>query len=101
MGVVQKEGFLKRESDEIGIATVVNGLSPDHRRYLQAGGYGFIIGDGSLSYRPECVTEIYYKINLFYPGFWLTPDYQFVLHPAYNSARGPANVFSIRTHIEL
>ncbi|HZY82336.1 MAG TPA: carbohydrate porin [Cyclobacteriaceae bacterium] len=101
VGIVQKEGFLKRESDEVGVATVVNGLSSLHSRYLQAGGYGFIVGDGALNYKPEWITEVYYKINLFYRGFWLTPDYQFVLHPAYNADRGPASVFSIRAHIEL
>ena len=101
LGVVQKEGFLKRESDEFGIATVVNGLSDPHKNYLRAGGYGFIVGDGSLNYKREWVTEIYYKINLFYPGFWLTPDYQFVMNPAYNGDRGPAHVISVRAHIEL
>ncbi len=100
-GIVQKEGFLKRESDELGIATVVNGISGPHRDYLKNGGYGFIIGDGNLNYKPEWITEIYYKINLFYRGFWLTPDYQFVLHPAYNADRGPANILSLRAHIEL
>lgn len=101
MGVVQKEGFLKRESDELGIATVVNGISDPHKEYLRRGGYGFIVGDGALNYKPEWVTEIYYKINLFYRGFWLTPDYQFVLNPAYNGDRGPANILSLRAHIEL
>jgi high affinity Mn2+ porin len=101
MGVVQKKGLLKRHSDELGFATVVNGLSPDHKQYLQTGGLGFIIGDGRLNYSPEWITELYYKINLFYEGFWLTPDYQFVVNPAYNKDRGPAHVFSIRAHIEL
>jgi high affinity Mn2+ porin len=93
--------LLKRQSDELGFATVINGLSPDHKQYLQAGGVGFIIGDGRLNYSQEWITEVYYKINLFYAGFWLTPDYQFVVNPAYNKDRGPAHVFSIRTHIEL
>jgi len=101
LGVVEKRGFLKNESDEIGIATVMNGLSAQHSNYLKAGGYGFIVGDGALAYKPEWITEVYYKINLFYRGFWLTPDYQFVLHPAYNGDRGPANVISLRAHIEL
>ena len=101
LGFVQKEGFLKRESDELGFATVFNGLSDQHRNYLQQGGYGFIVGDGTLTYKREWITEIYYKVNLFYQGFWLTPDYQFVVNPAYNSDRGPASIFSIRAHIEL
>jgi len=101
LGIVHKNGLLKRESDELGLATVVNGISTQHQNYLKAGGYGFIIGDGNLNYSPEWVTEFYYKINLFYSGFWLTPDYQFIVNPAYNKDRGPAHVFSIRAHIEL
>lgn len=101
LGLVQKHGLLKRQSDEIGIAAVANGLSNDHRNYLRAGGYGFIVGDGRLNYSSEFITEVYYKINLFYNGFWITPDYQFVLNPAYNRDRGPAHVFSLRAHIEL
>ncbi len=101
LGVVHKRGLLKRQSDELGFATVMNGLSTNHKQYLQAGGYGFIIGDGQLNYQPEWITELYYKINLFYEGFWLTPDYQFVVNPAYNKDRGPAHVFSLRAHIEL
>ncbi|MBY0433837.1 MAG: carbohydrate porin [Cyclobacteriaceae bacterium] len=101
IGFVEKKGVLKKYSDELGIATVINGISNDHRNYLAAGGYGFIIGDGQLNYGNEWITEFYYKINLFYAGFWLTPDYQFVLNPAYNKDRGPAHVFSIRAHIEL
>lgn len=101
LGFVQRDGFLKRESDEIGFATVANGISTPHRNYLTRGGEGFMIGDGNLSYANEWITEVYYKINLFYEGFWLTPDYQFVVNPAYNRDRGPANIFSIRAHIEL
>jgi high affinity Mn2+ porin len=100
-GFVQKDGFLKRQSDEFGFASVINGLSGPHKDYLSAGGYGFIVGDGRLNYRNEWITEVYYKINLFYNGFWLTPDYQFVMNPAYNGDRGPAHIVSLRAHIEL
>lgn len=100
-GIVFHEGILRRSSDEIGLATALNGISADHRDYLAAGGYGFIIGDGQLNYAKEWVSEAYYKINLFYSGFWLTPSYQFAMNPAYNKDRGPASIFSIRMHIEL
>jgi len=100
-GFVNRRGFLHKQSDEFGIATVVNGISRPHRDYLGAGGYGFIIGDGRINYAGEWTTEVYYKINLFYSGFWITPDYQFVLNPAYNRDRGPAHIFAIRAHIEL
>lgn len=101
LGMVHKKGILRKKSDELGIATVVNGLSESHRRYLGAGGYGFILGDGQINYGREWIAELYYKINLFYSGFWLTPDYQFVFHPGYNKDRGPAHIFAIRAHIEL
>lgn len=101
LGIVEKSGFTKRTSDELGLAAIINGISSEHRSYLKAGGYGFLIGDSQLNYAPEMIIETYYKINLFYEGFWLTPNYQFVVNPAYNADRGPVHVFAIRAHIEL
>lgn len=100
-GIVISGSRWKRKDDVAGLAAVINGLSSQHQNYLAAGGYGFIIGDGQLNYSQEFITELYYKVNAFYPGFWLTPDYQFVLNPAYNKDRGPAHIFSLRAHIEL
>ncbi|MBS1523593.1 MAG: carbohydrate porin [Bacteroidetes bacterium] len=101
-GGVLKGTCWHRKDDELGIGFIANGLSPDHRAYLAAGGYGFIIGDGQLPhYSPEMIAELYYKINPFHQKFWLTPDYQFILHPAYNADRGPVNVFGIRAHVEF
>jgi high affinity Mn2+ porin len=91
----------KRKDDEIGLAFVGNGLSAPHRNYLAAGGYGFLIGDGKLNYAPEMLAEVYYKVNAYQNKFFLTPDYQFILHPAYNTDRGPVHVFSIRAHVEF
>jgi high affinity Mn2+ porin len=88
-----------RPDDEMGLAFIVNGLSQDHKDYLAAGGYGFIIGDGALNYSPEMIMEWYYKINVYQKKFWLSPDYQFILHPAYNADRGPVNVLGIRAHV--
>jgi high affinity Mn2+ porin len=100
-GGVLKGTSWKRGDDELGLAFIANGLSSDHRDYLAAGGYGFLIGDGKLNYAPELIAELYYKINAFQKKFWLTPDYQFILHPAYNADRGPVNVFGIRAHVEF
>ncbi len=100
-GAVVKGTSWKRRDDELGLAFIANGLSADHRDYLAAGGYGFLIGDGRLNYSPELIAELYYKINAFQKKFWLSPDYQFVLHPAYNADRGPVNVFGIRAHVEF
>ena len=49
----------KRDNDVAGIAAVVNGISADHRAFLKAGGYGFIIGDGALNYGHEAILETY------------------------------------------
>ena len=91
----------KRPQDHFGIATVISGLSTHHSNYLAAGGLGFIIGDGALNYGNEWVTEIFYNVNLFHEGFFLTPNYQFVNNPGYNRDRGPANVIGIRAHVEF
>ena len=79
---------------------MINGISSDHRHFLAAGGYGFIIGDGQLNYGNEIIIETYYNAKLT-SFFWLTFDYQFVNNPAYNKVRGPVHVFGIRGHIEL
>jgi high affinity Mn2+ porin len=100
-GGVLKGSSWKRADDEMGLAFIVNGLSAEHRDYLAAGGYGFLIGDGRLNYSPEMIAEFYYEINAYQKKFWLTPDYQFILHPAYNADRGPVNVLGIRAHVEF
>ena len=100
-GGVLKGTSWKRADDELGLAFIVNGLSADHKDYLAAGGYGFLIGDSKLNYAPEMIAELYYKINAYQKKVWLTPDYQFILHPAYNADRGPVNVLGIRAHVEF
>jgi high affinity Mn2+ porin len=100
-GGVLKGNSWKRSDDELGLAFVANGLSAPHRDYLAAGGYGFIIGDGKLNYAHELIAELYYKVNAYQKKFWLSPDYQFILNPAYNKDRGPVNVFSLRAHVEF
>jgi high affinity Mn2+ porin len=91
----------QREGDNAGVAVLANGISSDHREYLKAGGYGFIIGDGELNYAPEFIAEAFYSVTIPQWHLWITPDYQFVLHPAYNKDRGPVHVFGVRCHVEL
>jgi high affinity Mn2+ porin len=89
----------KRNADNIGIAILSNGISSGHRNFLNAGGYGFMIGDGKLpNYAREDIVEIFYKLKIL-PSIWGTLDYQFVGHPAYNADRGPVHVFAARVHI--
>jgi high affinity Mn2+ porin len=91
----------KREEDAAGLAILANGISLDHRNYLQQGGHGFMVGDGNLNYAPEIITEFFYNFHLHDRHFWLSPDYQFIINPAYNKDRGPVHVFSLRLHSEF
>lgn len=90
----------KRLSDNVGVAKVINGISTQHQDFLSAGFYGFIVGDGKLSYGTEKITEVYYQAKIT-GSFYATFDYQFVVNPAFNKDRGPVNVFAIRGHIEF
>jgi len=99
-GINIKGNNWKRANDNIGIAQVINGISKDHQDFLNAGLYGFIIGDGKLNYGAEAITEIYYKAQIA-SSFFVSADYQFVNNPAYNKDRGPVHVFAIRGHIEF
>jgi high affinity Mn2+ porin len=93
-------GMWHRPNDAIGIAGVENALSQPAQAYFAAGGLGITIGDGALSYAGEQIVESYYKLGLG-PNFAVTGDYQRVIHPAYNLARGPYSVFALRFHAQL
>jgi high affinity Mn2+ porin len=97
-GLVQSGGPWHRAGDQIGAAVVVSGLSDLHRRYLAAGGYGFIIGDGALDYGPEVITDIYYRAVVF-DHFGISVFYQPVVNPAYNRDRGPIHIVSARLQV--
>ena len=99
-GTVLKGNAWGRPDDKIGVAGVVEGLSPIARAYFAAGGLGILIGDGQLNYRPEQILEVYYAYSL---NKWatLTFDYQFVDNPGYNADRGPISVFSGRLHAQF
>ena len=102
LGVVSTGARWQRPDDRLGAAVVVNGISPEHRAYLAAGGYGFIIGDGALTYGLERISEVYYSIALPRYHVTISPDYQLVLNPAYNRARsGPVHIAAVRLHIKF
>jgi len=102
LGAVSTGARWHRPDDRLGVAAVVNGISPEHRAYLAAGGYGFIIGDGALRYGPESIAEVYYSLNLPRYHASLSPDYQFILNPGYNrDRRGPVHVAGLRAHVEF
>lgn len=101
LGLNLKGSWWKRAGDDLSVALIMNGISSQHSAYLKAGGMGFIIGDGNLNYAPEFIGEIYYSFQFFGKLLWICPDYQFILNPAYNQDRGPANAFGLRVHVEI
>jgi high affinity Mn2+ porin len=87
-----------RRDDTVGLALVVNGISKAHQLYLDAGGLGVLIGDGTLPHPgDEFVAETYYDWQAFH-GVNVSLDYQLIGNPAYNRDRGPANVLALRFH---
>jgi high affinity Mn2+ porin len=92
--------FPKKFTNTFGICGVVNGISQQHQDFLNAGGYGFIIGDGKLpDYGPEIIGEAYYNICIT-QNIALAIDYQYVQNPGYNLDRGPVSaILSGRIHI--
>ncbi len=89
-----------RAEDTVATELTVGGISGVHASYLAHGGYDFLLGDGALNYAPEYVRESYYNAKLF-RGFFAALDAQHVNNPAYNEARGPLWVYSLRLHVEL
>ncbi len=99
-GLSLKGAAWNRPNDTFATAVVFNGLSPGHRRYLTAGGYGFIVGDGALRYGPEEILESNYEWKAA-TGLALAADLQLASHPGYNRARGPVAIFALRLHSEF
>jgi len=98
-GLSLKGDHWARKDDTLGIAFVANGISKDHREYLEAGGKGFIIGDGKLNYGKEEILEAYYSVAVG-KGVLISPDFQFIARPAYNRDRGPVPIYAPRFHWE-
>jgi len=98
-----------RAKDSIGVSAMLNGISSNRRAYLHAGGISNFIGDTpypyagpsqTITYKPEQISEIYYNALLI-QNVLLGVNYQHVMNPAYNAARGPVNVLSFRVHAEF
>lgn len=86
-----------RPEDRLGLAAIVNELSPEHRAYLAAGGTGFIVGDGRLNAGQERIMEAYYAFEAAH-GFTISLDAERVQNPAFNRDRGPLSIFALRLH---
>lgn len=97
LGAMQSGAPWKRPVDDLSLAVAVNGISAEHRQYLEAGGLGFQLGEGRLNYAPEIVTELDYAARLT-AAVSAGLDVQYVVNPGYNRDRGPVTVFGIRLH---
>jgi high affinity Mn2+ porin len=92
----------KRENDNVGLAFVSSGISKPHANYLNAGGLGFMLGDGKLNYAWEKLAELYYSAELVRNNIYFTATYQILVNPAYNyNRRGPVSIFSLRLHARI
>jgi carbohydrate-selective porin OprB len=89
-----------RAGDHLGLGVAVNALGPAHARYLQAGGVEFQLGDGTLRYRPEVVSEAYYALHAG-RSIEVTADVQGIVNPGMNADRGPALAFGLRLHAHI
>jgi len=89
-----------RRYDRAGLAVASNAISKDHQMYLADGGYGFLLGDGALSYGRENIVETYYTAHV-WRGIYVAPGLQHINNPGYNRARGPVLVPSFRLHLDF
>jgi len=99
-------GFLARGSswsrpgDVAGVGVNLGWISQPHAQYLRLGGIDAFIGDGFIHRGTESALDLFYSVN-FVKGLWFTGDYQHIANPAFNTDRGPLNVFAVRIHGEF
>jgi hypothetical protein len=99
-GLLAKGSKWSRPHDISGVGLSVGWISKVHANYLQAGGIDGFIGDGHINPAAETALDAFYSFN-YLKVFWLSGDYQRIVNPAFNSDRGPVNVFSIKIHGEF
>jgi high affinity Mn2+ porin len=99
-GVGASGAWWHRKQDRAGLAFVSNAIKKDHQNYLAAGGLGFLLGDGNLTYGRENIVETYYTVHV-WRGIYLAPGLQHINNPGYNRDRGPVLVPTFRAHVEF
>lgn len=97
VGLSIKGKSWQRPQDTVALAGVLNGISRVHQDFFAAGGTGILAGDGALAYGLEQIIETYYEFQV-WKTLYLTLDYQFINHPAFNRDRGPVSVIGARLH---
>ncbi len=100
-GLSIKGSAWHRTHDTVGVAAIVDGISAERERYLNAGGLGILVGDGRLPHPgPEQIAETYYRLDVCSHA-QLSLDYQWVRNPAYNTDRGPLSIVAVRMHAQF
>jgi high affinity Mn2+ porin len=99
-GLGANGAWWRRKQDRAGVAFISNAIKKDHQNYLAAGGLGFLLGDGHLTYGRENIFETYYTVHV-WRGIYLAPGVQHINNPGYNRDRGPAVVPTFRAHFEF
>ena len=87
--------FWHRPNDTVGLAGIINGISRVQQEFFRrrrAGHPGWRRG-GTLELRIGEKLEVYYKAQI-WKSFNATADYQYVIDPAYNAARGPVSILA-------
>ena len=100
LGVLAKGTSWFRPKDMVGIGENIGWISDAHAKYLGLGGVDGFIGDGAITQGSERSLDLYYSTS-FRKIYWLTGDFQHISNPAFNKARGPLNVFTVRVHGEF
>jgi hypothetical protein len=90
----------QRRDDYAALGFAASGISAEHAKFLEEGGIDSAIGDGQLTPAAESVGEAMYAAHLARSS-WLSGDYQLIVDPAYNAARGPVHVFGARVHVDF
>ena len=97
-GVQLSGAHWMRRDDRFAIALLRHGIVAVHQTYLAAGGVGFLLGDGQLTYGPEQIVETFYRMQAT-AHLQVSPDLQIITNPGYNRDRGPAVVASLRVNL--
>ena len=92
-----------RPDDTVGLAGVVDGITGVHIRPISMPAVsGILIGDGQLpNYGPRADHRGVLQLRDHRHRRRLPFDYQFIANPAYNTQRGPVNVFAGRLHTQF
>jgi high affinity Mn2+ porin len=99
-GVLAKGSLWSRPKDVTGIGLNLGWISKSHADYLGMGGIDGFVGDGHITRAAETALDAFYSVN-FRKSLWLSGDFQRVANPAFNSDRGPVDLWSVKIHGEF